>query len=135
MADPEKVTIKAIDWTPVILAMLYRPELSPLGGLASAEQAFNGCHLYSYQNGDQGAYIAAKPVALAGGVRLDVHSVKSTGKKMDGKKFADAVDLIAALHGAVCIALMTKIPQIAEKCIDNGFAINGAVLIRFVKHD
>lgn len=135
MAAPEKVTVKAIDWTPGILALLYDPTLSPLGGLASSEQAFHGCHLYQYENGDQAAYIAAKPVTLAGGVRLDVHSVKSTGKKMDGKKFAEAIELIAGLHGAVCMALMTKIPQIAQKCIDNGFAINGAVLIKFVKHD
>lgn len=128
MADSKKIT--PIDWTADILAKLYDPSLSPFGALASAHEIFGGCHLYVYEDGEQRAYVAARPVKLQGGIRLDLIGVKSTGSKMCGAGFEAAVAEIAALHNAQWIALMTKIPKIAEKCIANGYTITGAVLTK-----
>ena len=132
MADPEKVTIKAIDWNPVILAMLYHPGLSPFGPLASADDIFGGCHLYLFENADQSAYVAVRPVALSAGIRLDLVGVKSTGQKMCGVAFGEAIDHLATLHNAELIVMTTKLSKVAKKCIANGYEITGAVLSKKV---
>ena len=134
MADPEKVTatVTAIDWTPDALAKLYDPSLSPFGPLATAGEIFKNCHLYVFENHNQKSYVAVRPVAMHNGKRLDIVGVRSIGKKMCGAAFADAANQIAKIHGASVIGLMTKISKVADKCIENGFQITGAVLTKAV---
>ena len=126
--------VALVQWTPELQNALYWPDLSPFGPLSSAQDVLNGCSLYQYLDQQQAAYVAVRVVPLAGGNRLDVIGALSTGATLDGPEFTAAVEQIARAHNATYIGLLTKIPQIAKKCVDCGFEITGAVLLKKVSN-
>lgn len=122
--------MKPIGWDTDILAALYRPDLSPMGPLASADEMFNGCHLYEYEKGKQHALVAVKPLTFSAGNRLHIVGLSSDGERLQAHDFYAALDDLGRSHNARIVSLLTAVPHVAKSCLQNGYRISGAAMIK-----
>lgn len=118
-----------IPWTPDKLQALAAGS-SAFGPLASIDEMMRGAILYHYDRAGESVLVAARPVHLAQGVRLDLVGLRSLGNRLAGRPFHTALDALALQHSADYLALCTNVPHVAKSCTKNGYAITGAVLTK-----
>ena len=116
-------------WNDEAFAAMQRAS-SPFGALACITEMMRGTDLFIYEADRQRALVAVRPVALAGGLRLDIVGLSSVGERQHGRAFQGGIDRLALDYGADLLACCTNVPHVATSCTRNGYTLTGAILTK-----
>ena len=124
-------TLKQINWDEgAVLEMLPSVLASPWGPMEGALDVFGGALLYELTEGKRRALIAARPVNLEHGRRLDIVGLVSTGDRLQAAAFSNAVDDMAAQLACDQLAMCTQRAHLVKQASKHGWAISGLVVTK-----
>lgn len=128
MAADSKVTPLAWD-ADRLAAMLPSVAASPWP-MEGPGDVLGGSLLYEFEHGGSHALLAVRPVALAGGRRLDVVGLVSDGDRMRGAAIDGAAVSVARSLGCQAVAMCTVHQHVVNVCKRQGWFITGAVMAK-----
>lgn len=99
----------------------------PMDGVGDV---LGGALLYEFTHGRAHALLAVRPVALAGGRRLDVVGLVSDGERMQGAAIDGAAVSIARELDCRALAMCTKRAHVVKTCARQGWEITGMVMAK-----
>ena len=125
--------ITPADWSPALVEA-FRPavDVSPWGPLAGPMNVLPGSHLFEYRHGAQHALIAAKPLALDNGQRVDVVGVVSLGDRMHCARLIDEFRAVARDAGADLVTMATRHEHLQRAADRAGWTRGGVVMYGWV---
>lgn len=120
--------MKPVEWTREAFEA-FRPSVaaSPWG-LEGLADVLTGAFLYQFEAGSRSALVAARPVYVEGGTRLDLVGLVSIGDRLRIEEFGPEFEQIARAHGANEVAMCTKWPHVVRSCRRGGWAVTGTVM-------
>lgn len=89
-----------------------------------------GAMLYEFTHGASHALLAVRPVALAGGRRLDVVGLVSDGDRLNGAAIDGAAVAIARELDCQALAMCTQRAHVVRTCTRMGWQITGMVMAK-----
>jgi hypothetical protein len=129
MVSPK--TLKQISWDDgAVLELLPSVLASPMGPMEGPMDVLGGAALFELSEGKRRALIAARPVNLEHGRRLDVVGLVSTGDRLQAATVARALDDLAAQLGCDQLAMLTQRAHVVKQASKHGWHISGLVLIK-----
>jgi len=99
-------------------------------GYGTAPEILAGAYGFEYLQANSRALIAVKPVQRAGGVRLDVVGLVSTGDRLTAAGIDAAMTNIAARFGANLLTMATMRDHVARVARRAGWIETGVTMIK-----
>lgn len=119
-------------WTPDDVRALMPSVLASPWPLEGAADVLTGALLYEFQHGQSHALMAVRPVALAGGLRLDVVGLVSLGERMQGAAIDAAAVSVARANGCSVVAMCSQVPHVIKTSTRQGWKATGVVMCKGV---
>lgn len=99
-------------------------------GFGTEMEVLKGCEAWEYHHAGQRALLAVRPVTRSAGTRLDVIALVSTGDRLDGATFDNAVTQLGHQYRARQLAMSTLRPHVAAVCRRTGWEETGILMIK-----
>lgn len=129
MADLE--TLKLRPWDEDAVRAFYPVvETNPWGPLENAGELLAGSYLAEYRDGTRRCLVAARPVELSGGVRVEIVGIRSLGDRLPSDLIADEVVKLAHALGGNMVAMSSRVPHILSTLHRHGWATTGALMVK-----
>lgn len=124
-------TLKLRPWDDQAIAAFHPVvDTNPWGPLECAGELLGGSYLFEYSAAGQRALVAARPVALSGGTRVEIVAMRSLGDRLHAKPFCAAlVGMGHQLEGNV-LAMSSAVPHVLTTLSRNGWTTTGALMIQ-----
>lgn len=128
----EKLT--PLQWTPEhVEAFTASVAANPYGPLESAGEVLHGAYLFEFSHRAQRALLAVRPVALSGGMRLDVVGLHGEGQRFQAAAIDGAVEALGRARGAAALSMTTMHAGLAAAAKRQGWQQTGVVMTKILK--
>lgn len=132
MAADAQVT--PITWDADRVAAMLPSVLASPWPMEGPGDVLGGALLYEFTHGRVHALMAVRPVALAGGRRLDVVGLVSDGERMQGAAIDAAAVSVARQLDCAALAMCTQRRHVMQVCQRTGWDTTGVVMVKRVSH-
>lgn len=129
MAAAQALTLR--DWDEDAVRAFYPVvDTNPWGPLENAGELLSGAFLAEYREGTRHALVAARPVQLSGGVRVEIVGLRSLGDRLPADLIAKEVVKLSHALGGNLVAMSSRVPHILSTLNRHGWATTGALMVK-----
>lgn len=122
-----------VAWAPEHVEALLPSVAASPWPLEGPGDVLTASQVYEFTHGTSHAFVAVRPVALAGGRRLDVVGLVSNRDRLCGAAMDGAVVSIARELDCHAIAMCTQRAHVVRACARNGWRITGMVMAKEIE--
>lgn len=119
-----------LDWDDSLVQAFEPSVLANPWGFGTAMEVLSGCHAFEYEQGQQRALFAVRPIAREHGNRIDVTALVSIGDRLSAENFDAAMIAIAHKFNARALGFATMYPHIVQAAKRTGWTESGALMTK-----